>query len=167
MSTLLIWHNRFSKNENEVVEAHIPQHRDSKTKKPRNGEKNPKKTATSKFDNWNTMTEKQTNKRQHCDTKTFFQRTKSHDINIPRLKNHNIEISRPKSYDIEFLRNSDPYAPDGILSAILIQVKSGLRKTAWFKPGSAIPNFLQRDNIHFPRPYWNILSFTANFMKKR
>ena len=98
MSTLLIWHNRFSKNENEVVEAHIPQHRDSKTKKPRNGGKNPKKTATSKFDNWNTMTEKQTNKRQHCDTKTFFQRTKSHDINIPRLKNHDIEISRPKSF---------------------------------------------------------------------
>ena len=72
MSTLLIWHNRFSKNENEVVEAHIPQHRDSKTKKPRNGEKKPKKTATSKFDNWNTMTEKQTNKRQHCDPRHFF-----------------------------------------------------------------------------------------------
>ena len=97
--------------------------------------------------------EKQTNKRRHCDTKTFFQRANSHDINIPRLKNHDIEISRPKSHDIEFLRNSDRYAPDGILSAILTQVKSGLRKTAWFKPGSAIPNFLQRDNIHSPQPY--------------
>ena len=35
MLTLIMWHNRFSKNENEAVEAHIPQHRDSKTKKPR------------------------------------------------------------------------------------------------------------------------------------
>ena len=35
MSTLIMWHNRFSGNENEAVKAHIPQHRDSKTKKPR------------------------------------------------------------------------------------------------------------------------------------
>ena len=35
MSTLIVWHNRFSENENEAVEAHIPRHRDSKTKKPR------------------------------------------------------------------------------------------------------------------------------------
>ena len=35
MSTLIMWHNRFSENENEAVEAHIPRHRDSKTKKPR------------------------------------------------------------------------------------------------------------------------------------
>ena len=26
--------NRFSENENEAVEAHIPRHQDSKTKKP-------------------------------------------------------------------------------------------------------------------------------------
>ena len=43
MSTLLMLHNRFSKSENEVVEAHTPQHRDSKTKKQQHGEKNPKK----------------------------------------------------------------------------------------------------------------------------
>ena len=35
MSTLLMWHNRFIENENETVEAHIPRHRDSKTKRPR------------------------------------------------------------------------------------------------------------------------------------
>ena len=35
MSTLIMWHNRFSENENEAVEAHIPRHRDSKTKKTR------------------------------------------------------------------------------------------------------------------------------------
>ena len=44
MSTLITWHNTFSENENEDVEAHIPQymgfqdkkrrHQDSKTKKP-------------------------------------------------------------------------------------------------------------------------------------
>ena len=35
ISTLITRHNRFSENENEAVEAHIPRHRDSKTKKPR------------------------------------------------------------------------------------------------------------------------------------
>ena len=62
-----------------------------------------------------------TNKSQNRDYKAFFQRTKSHDIEIPRLKNHNMEIPRPKSHDIksprpkshniELLWNSDPYAP--------------------------------------------------------
>ena len=32
--TLTMWHNRFRQNENEASEAHIPRHRDSKTKKP-------------------------------------------------------------------------------------------------------------------------------------
>ena len=80
--SLIMSHNRFSENENEAVEAHLPRHRDSRTKKPR-----------------------------HRDSKAFFQRTKSHYIEIPKLKNHNIEIPRPKSHDIEFLRNSDPYDP--------------------------------------------------------
>ena len=31
----IMWHNRFSENENEAVETYIPQHRDVKTKKPR------------------------------------------------------------------------------------------------------------------------------------
>ena len=35
MLTLIMWHNRFSENENQAVEAHIPRHRHSKTKKPR------------------------------------------------------------------------------------------------------------------------------------
>ena len=38
MSTLIMWHNRFTENENEAVEAHIPRHRDSKAKKPRHQE---------------------------------------------------------------------------------------------------------------------------------
>ena len=80
--TLIIWYNRFSENENEAVEAHIPQHQDSKTKKPRHREM-------------------ETVNPQHRDSKTFFQRRKSHDIEIPIPKNHSIE----------FPRNSDPYAP--------------------------------------------------------
>ena len=82
MSTLIIWYNRFSENENEAVEAHIPRHRDSKTKKPRHRET-------------------ETINPRYRDSKTFFQRRKSHDIEIPIPKNH----------DIEFPRNSDPYAP--------------------------------------------------------
>ena len=87
MSTLIMWYNRFSKNENKAVEAHIPQHQDSKTKKPRlrdSGTKTP----------WHRETEK--NKPQHRNFKT---------------KNHNIEIPRPKCHNIEFLWNPDPYAP--------------------------------------------------------
>ena len=43
MLTLIIWHNRFSENEKETVEAHIPRHRDSKTKKPRHRDSKTKK----------------------------------------------------------------------------------------------------------------------------
>ena len=92
MSTLIMWHNRFSENENEAMEAHISRHRDSKPKKPQ-------------------YRETETLNPQHHDSKTFFQRTKSQDIKIPRLKNHDIKIPRPKSHDIEFLWNSDPDAP--------------------------------------------------------
>ena len=58
---------------------YIPQHRDSKTKKPRHrdsGSKTP----------WHPETIKP---RHHL--KAFFQRTKSHHIGIPRLKNHDID----------------------------------------------------------------------------
>ena len=89
MLTLIMWRNRFSENENEAVEAHIPRHQDSKAKKPRHRET-------------------ETINPRHCDSKTFFQRTKSHDIEIPKLKNHDIKIPRLKSHDIEFPRNSDP-----------------------------------------------------------
>ena len=34
MSRLVMWHNKFSENENEAVLAHIPRHWDSRTKKP-------------------------------------------------------------------------------------------------------------------------------------
>ena len=66
MWTLIMWHNRFIENENEAAEAHIPRHRDSKAKKPQHRETeaiNPR----------------------HCNSKRFFQRTKSHQIEIPRL----------------------------------------------------------------------------------
>ena len=54
-----------------------------------------------------------------------------------------------------------------ILSALLTQVKSGLQMEAWFKPSSPFSNLPPKDDIkHFPRPYWNILPFTINVMKK-
>ena len=102
MSTLIMWHNRFSENENEAVEAHIPRYQDSKIKKPRQRDskaKKPRHQAT------------ETIHPRHRDSKTFFQRTKNHDIEIPRLKNHDIEVARLKSHDIEFPWNYDPYAP--------------------------------------------------------
>ena len=43
MWTLIMWYNRFNENENEAVEAHIPRHRDSKTKKPRHRDSKTKK----------------------------------------------------------------------------------------------------------------------------
>ena len=61
MSTLIMWYNRFSKNENKAVEAHIPQHQDSKTKKPRHRDSGTKTL-------WHRETEK--NKPQHRDFKT-------------------------------------------------------------------------------------------------
>ena len=105
MSSLFKWHNRFSENENEneAMDARIPRHLDSKTKKPRHRNsrtKNPRHR------------ERETTKPQHCDSKAFFQRRKSHNIEIPRLKNHDIGIPRPKNHDIKFLWNSDPYPPD-------------------------------------------------------
>ena len=60
MLTLIIWHNRFSENENEAVETHIPRHRDSKTKKPQHRDSKAEKP-------------------RHRDSKT-----KSHDIEFPR-----------------------------------------------------------------------------------
>ena len=54
-----------------------------------------------------------------------------------------------------------------ISSALFTQVKLGLQMEAWFKPSSPFPNYLLRDDIqHFSRPYWNILLFTTNAMKK-
>ena len=88
MSTLIMWYDRFSENENEAVEAHIPRHRDSKTKKPRHRET-------------------ETINPRHRDSKTFFQRTKSHDVEIPRLKNHDttsrFQDQKPRHRDpVEF-----------------------------------------------------------------
>ena len=102
MPTLILWHNRFSENENEAVEAHIPRHRDSKTKEPQHRDskaKKPRHKETETINPW------------HRGSKTFFQWTKIHDVEIPRPENHDIEIPRPRSHGIEFPRNSDPYAP--------------------------------------------------------
>ena len=111
MSTLIMWLNRFSVNENEVVEAYMPRHRDSETKKPRHRDS---KTKKPQHRDLGTKTprhrETERNKERHRDSKAFFQRTKTYGIEMPRLKNHNIEIPRSKSYDIEFQRNPDPYA---------------------------------------------------------
>ena len=104
MLTLIMWHNRFSENENEAVEAHIPRHRDSKTKKPRHRDSKTKKprhrdSKTKKPRHQNSKTknprhrETETNKPQHRDSKAFFQRTKSHDIEIPRPKSqHRVPV---------------------------------------------------------------------------
>ena len=92
MLTLIMWRNRFIENQNEAVEAHIPQHWDSKTKKPRHWDSRSKKPRHRETETINPL---------RRDSKTFFQRTKSHDVKIPRLKSHYIE----------FPRNSDPYAP--------------------------------------------------------
>ena len=91
MLTLVMLHNRFSENENEAVEAHVPQHRYSKTKKLWHRDSKAKKPR---------HRETETINPRHRDSKTLLQRTKNHDIEIPRQKSH----------DINFPRNSDPYA---------------------------------------------------------
>ena len=42
MSTLIMWHKRFSENENETMEVHLPRHRYSITEKPRHRHSRPK-----------------------------------------------------------------------------------------------------------------------------
>ena len=56
-------HNRFSKNENDAVEVHLPRHWDFKTKKPQHQDPRTKKL-------W------------HWDFKAFFQETKNHNIGL-------------------------------------------------------------------------------------
>ena len=102
ISTLTMWHNRFSKNENKAVGVTIslhrkPQHRDSKTKTSRHCDLDTTKAT------WHPKTE--TTKPRYRESKAIFQWTKSRGIEIPTLKNCGIEIPRPKS------QNSDPYVP--------------------------------------------------------
>ena len=106
MLTLIMWHNRFSENENEAVEAHIPRHRDSKTKKPRHRDSKTKKPRHS-FE-----------KRRQI----------SHDIVIPRRFFRGQKATTSRFQDFKTTtsrfqgqkattsssRNSDPYAPDRI-----------------------------------------------------
>ena len=83
MSRLIIWHNRFSENKNEAVGAHIPRHQDLKTKKPRRRDSKTKKPrhrdSGTKAPRHGEM---ETTKPRHRDSKAFFQRRKSHDIEI-------------------------------------------------------------------------------------
>ena len=71
MSTLIMWHNRFSENENEAVEAHIPRHRDSKTKKPRHRDSKAKKPRHRETETINPRhRNSKTKKPRHRDSKT-------------------------------------------------------------------------------------------------
>ena len=76
MSTLIMWHNIFTENENEAVEAHIPRHWDSKTKKPRHRDS---KATKPQHRDLGTKTprhrETETNESRHRDSKAFFLRT--------------------------------------------------------------------------------------------
>ena len=86
MSTLIMWHNRFSENEIVVAVAHLPKHRYSKTKKRQYRDYRIKKA---RHRDLGTKTprhrETETTKPQHRDSKAFFQRRKSHDIEIDRV----------------------------------------------------------------------------------
>ena len=61
MSTLIMLHNRSTENENEAVEAYIPRHQDSKTKKPRHRDSKAKKQRHRGTETINP---------RHCDSKT-------------------------------------------------------------------------------------------------
>ena len=103
----------YNENENEVVETHIPQHWDLKTKKLRHHQDC--KSKKPRHRDWRTKApwhwETEAIKPRHRDPNAFFQSTKSHDVGIPRLKNIYIKIPILKSHDIKFLQNSDLYAP--------------------------------------------------------
>ena len=83
MSTLIMWHNRFSENENEAMEAHIPRHRDSKTKKPRHRDSKAKKLR---------HRETETINPRHRNSKAFFQRTKKPRHRDSKTKKHDMEV---------------------------------------------------------------------------
>ena len=94
--------------------------------------------------------ETETNEAQHRDPKTFFQRTKSYNIEIPKLKSHCIEL----------LQNSDPYAPryDGF---------NGLADSD-FNPHLHFRRCFFYKTIQFvifnPRKVpWNLIAFYQNY----
>ena len=117
MLTLIMWHNRFSENENEAVEAHIPRHRDSKTRKPRHrGSKTKKPRHRGSKTKKPRQRESETNKPRHRDSKAFFQRTKSNDIAIPRPKNHDTEIEDQKATTLSSCGILTFMPPDRILA---------------------------------------------------
>ena len=131
MLTLIMWHNRFSEKENEVVEAHIPRHRDSKTKKPQHRDFKAKKPR---------HRERETINPWDRDFKTFFPRTKSHDIKIARLKNHNIGIPRLKATISSFRGILILIPPDSIwfyvppeCSSVLVFLRCSVFRSSVFR----------------------------------
>ena len=89
MLTLIMWHNRFSENENEAVEAHIPRHRDSKTKKPQHRD-----SKTKNARDWDSKTKKprhretETSKPRHRDSKTKKPRHRDSKAKKPQHRIH-------------------------------------------------------------------------------
>ena len=111
MSTLIMWQNGFSENENEAVEAHISRYRNSKTRNPRHrylGTKTP----------WHQETE--TNKPRHRDSKVFFQRTRNQDIKIPRLKTTTSRLQDQKRSSFWGILTLMPLCPLTIIPYALI-----------------------------------------------
>ena len=136
MLTLIIWHNRFSENENEVVEAHLPRHRDSQTKKAQHRDskaKKPRHGETETINPWDR------------DSKTFFQTTKSHDIEIPRLKNRDIEIPRLKPTTSSFRGILILMPPDSIRLYVPPECSSDPvfhRRSLFVVPWFSVPGFI-------------------------
>ena len=120
MLTLVMWHNRFSENENEAVEAHVPQHRYSKTKKPWHRDSKAKKPR---------HRETETINPRHRDSKAFFQRSKSHGIEIPRPKTTKSRFQDQKATIWSSCGILTLMPPDSSQSCRYFQVDS--QKNAW------------------------------------
>ena len=73
MLTLIIRHDRFSENENEAVES---LYHDIGIPRPKSHDIEIRE-----------LKHHDIQKQRHRDSKTFFQRRKSHDLKIPKLKN--------------------------------------------------------------------------------
>ena len=96
---------------------HIPRHGDSNTKRARHRDSKTKKSRQHRDSGTKTPRHRETEKIKpwHGYPKAFFfQRVKSHDIEIPRLKNHDIEISRLKTTASSFCAILTLMPPDSV-----------------------------------------------------
>ena len=98
------------------METHIPRHGDSNTKRARHRDSKTKKSRQHRDSGTKTPRHWETEKIKpwHGYPKAFFQRAKSHDIEIPRLKNHDIEISRLKTTASSFCAILTLMPPDSV-----------------------------------------------------